>query len=241
MRNAEENFQHAGPVVMYQRWKRLLFLHWPCEPRIIQEKLPEGLIADPWQGDAWLGIICLAMRDVRPRFLPAVGGISNFLQLNVRTYVRDAAGRRGVWFFSLDCSQSLAASLARSLLGLPYYCADIRERPGNARESYYFHCQRRGSRAVEHYEYTRSGGLMPAATGTIEEFLLERYRLFAMHHRRLLSVEIRHRPFEIESAELRRWSTAPLEAAGFKMGAAAPVHAWYSPGAKVEVFAPRHL
>jgi len=241
MRNAEENFQHIGPVVMYQRWKRLLFLHWPYEPGIVQAKLPEGLIADRWQGDAWLGIVCLAMRDVRPRFLPAIGGLSNFLQLNVRTYVRDAAGRPGVWFFSLDCSQSLAASLARGLLGLPYHCADIRERPGNARESYYFHCQRRGSHVVEHYEYTRSGCLMPPAAGTIEEFLLERYRLYSIRRRRLMSVEIRHRSLEMESAELRRWSTAPLEAAGFNMGAEAPVHAWYSPGGKVDVFAPRYL
>ena len=241
MGNAEENFQHAGPVVMYQRWKRLLFLHWPCEPEVVQAKLPDGLIADSWRGDTWLGIVCLAMRAVRPRFLPAVGGLSNFLQLNVRTYVKDASGRPGVWFFSLDCSQSLAASLARGLLGLPYYCADIRERPGSARESYYFHCQRRGSRAVEHYEYTRSGGSRLPVPDTIEEFLLERYRLFSVRRRRLLSTEIRHRPLEMEPVELRRWSTAPLTAAGFKMGADAPIHAWYSPGAKVDVFAPRHL
>lgn len=241
MGNAEENFQHAGPVVMYQRWKRLLFLHWPCKPEIVQAKLPDGLVADSLQGDAWLGIVCLAMRGVRPRFLPAIGKFSNFLQLNVRTYVRDAAGMPGVWFFSLDCSQSLAASLARGLLGLPYYCADIRERPGNARESYYFHCQRRGSRAVEHYEYTRSDGPRLPAADTIEEFLLERYRLFSIRRHRLLSTEIRHRPLEMEPVELRRWSTAPLTAAGIEIGAEVPAHAWHSPGCKVDVFAPRYL
>lgn len=226
---------------MYQRWKRLLFLHWPCKPEIVQAKLPDGLVADSLQGDAWLGIVCLAMRGVRPRFLPAIGKFSNFLQLNVRTYVRDAAGMPGVWFFSLDCSQSLAASLARGLLGLPYYCADIRERPGNARESYYFHCQRRGSRAVEHYEYTRSGGPRLPAADTIEEFLLERYRLFSIRRHRLLSTEIRHRPLEMEPVELRRWSTAPLTAAGIEIGAEVPAHAWHSPGCKVDVFAPRYL
>jgi len=93
---------------MYQRWRRLLFLHWDWDVAAVQATLPAGLTVDPWEGRAWLGVVPFRMEGVRPRFLPAMGGLSNFPELNVRTYVRDERGRAGVWFYSLDCAQPIA-------------------------------------------------------------------------------------------------------------------------------------
>jgi uncharacterized protein YqjF (DUF2071 family) len=90
-----------SPSVLHQRWERLLFLHWKWDPAAIQATLPPGLTVDTWQSTAWLGIVPLFMRDIRPRFVPAALA-SNFYELNLRTYVYDERGRPGVYFYSLD-------------------------------------------------------------------------------------------------------------------------------------------
>ena len=46
---------------------------------------------DTFHGKAWVGVIPLFMKDVHPRFVPAVPMISDFLELNVRTYVLDVS------------------------------------------------------------------------------------------------------------------------------------------------------
>ena len=66
------------------------------------------------------------MRNIRPRCLPAVPGISNFLELNLRTYVYDRAGVPGVWFYSLDANQPLAVAIARRFFHLPYQRAKMK-------------------------------------------------------------------------------------------------------------------
>jgi len=49
---------------------------------------------DTAEGVAWVGLVPLFMRNVRPRFTPAIPALSDFLELNLRTYVYDAMGRR---------------------------------------------------------------------------------------------------------------------------------------------------
>ena len=50
---------------------------------------------DTFGGRAYLGIVPFFMRNIRPRFLPTVPGISNFMELNLRTYVYDRSGVPG--------------------------------------------------------------------------------------------------------------------------------------------------
>ena len=71
---------------MYQQWRDLLFLHWAYPVAAIQATLPDGLFVDTFGGRAYLGIVPFFMQKIRPRFLPAVPGISDFMELNVRTY-----------------------------------------------------------------------------------------------------------------------------------------------------------
>jgi uncharacterized protein YqjF (DUF2071 family) len=221
---------------MYHNWRRLLFLHWAWEAAAVQATLPPGLTVETWDGRAWIGVVPFAMRRVRPRFLPQMGRLSNFLELNVRTYVRDAHGRTGVWFYSLDCSQSLAVWAARKFFGLPYFCADLRERKQDGMT--YYHCQREGSRAVAHFEYVRQGEPAWAMAGSLEEFLVERYRLFARRNGRLLTVEVSHEPYPLQPVEVIRWGTSPLVQAGFDPGDAPPDHAVFARGVDVEIFTP---
>src|SRR5215207_2499820 len=114
--------------VMYQTWTDLLFAHWEVDPGLLQASLPTGLTVDTWEGRAFVGITPFFMRRVRPRGLPSLPWISYFLEMNVRTYVHDASGAPGVWFYSLDCNQPIAVWIARMLLGLPYRHAGMQAR-----------------------------------------------------------------------------------------------------------------
>ena len=89
----------AGSPVMFQQWRDLLFLHWEYPATAIQVTLPEGLFVDTFGGKAYLGVVPFFMGNIRPRFLPAVPGISDFMEMNLRTYVHDRAGMPGVWFY----------------------------------------------------------------------------------------------------------------------------------------------
>jgi uncharacterized protein len=112
--------------IMRQRWERLTFLHWAFDPDAVQRLLPAGLTAETWDDAAWVGLVPFYMRVSFPngRLVPWA---SNFCETNVRTYVRDDAGRSGIWFFSLDAARLGAVVVARATpYRLPYFWASMR-------------------------------------------------------------------------------------------------------------------
>ena len=221
-------------AVMHQRWSDLLFLHWAWNTDEIQKTLPPGLVADTFDGKAWLGIVPFFMRGVRPAFLPPVPGISDFLELNVRTYVRDAEGNAGVWFYSLDCNQPLAVRVARTFFHLPYFDADMRAaKCGGFTE--YSSC-RTGSNDASVYRYQGQVSARPAEQESLEEFLVERYRLFAEADGKIFSGQVWHKPYEISKALVPEWSAAPIGLVDFGEPDCAPDHALFSRGVDVRVY-----
>jgi uncharacterized protein YqjF (DUF2071 family) len=219
---------------MWQRWERLLFLHWEWPPDELQRILPAGLELDLFQGRAYLGLIPFAMRGVRPRFLPPVPGLSDFLEMNVRTYVRDRHGRPGVWFSSLDCNQPLAVAVARTFFHLPYFCANMQETiAADGTVCYQVRRWQQPERAE--FLFSPSGEMRAAADGSLEEFLVERYRLFAARGPRLWSGMVWHLPYRFGPVAVNAWPDLPLRQAGFSSPSRPPDHAVYAPGVSVAV------
>jgi hypothetical protein len=223
-------------AVMHQRWEQLLFLHWTVPPETVQATLPPGLFVDTHDGRAYLGLVPFFMRGVRPRFCPPVPGLSNFLELNLRTYVHDGRGRPGVWFYSLDADQPLAVRIARAGFGLPYFHAtmdahrtedgwvDVRAtRPGDVEQRF-------------RYRPERLVG--PATPGSLEFFLVERYLLFSYRERRgLLEVgQVHHAPYPLASVELDRFSERLFALNGFTEPGRPPDHAIMAGGVAVSIY-----
>src|SRR5256885_3084230 len=116
-----------GWPVMYQTWDTLLFLHWP----IAAERL-RPLIALRSASRPSRAVRGSASRRSRcggsdPSSSPPLPVLSQSHELNVRTYVH-VDGVPGVWFFSLDASNTLAVLVARATFGLPYFRARMRLR-----------------------------------------------------------------------------------------------------------------
>lgn len=226
----------AGRPAGFQRWQHLAFLHWEIDPAEAQASLPEGLTLDTFEEKAWVGVVPFTMRDVSPWWSPSVPGVSNFHELNVRTYcVRD--GIPGVWFYSLDAASSLAVTLARAGWGLPYHRARMRLALDGATVSYESERRWPGPTPARlSASYTIGAPLRRAAPGTFEHFLLERYVLYAVRGGRLLRGRVHHEPYpfcDLPPVEVEETMTA---AAGLRRRGGAPI-AHYSPGVDVDVYA----
>src|SRR5262245_50129959 len=76
------------PWVMTQTWHDLLFAHWPMDPAPLRAIVPIAFELDLFDGKAWLGIVPFRMTNVAPRGVPSLPWMSEFPELNVRTYVR---------------------------------------------------------------------------------------------------------------------------------------------------------
>lgn len=206
----------AGRRTGCQRWSGLLFGHWTVDPAAVQATLPEGLWVDTFEGAAYLGVVPFFMQRVRPRWAPAVPWLSWFLELNVRTYVHDRAGRAGVWFYSLDCNQPVAVTLARRFYHLPYEHAAMSARR-SADGGWRYVSRRRGEEAADGFEWKPVPGRgAVAAVGTLEFFLIERYRLFSADRRgRVYSGCVRHAPYRVHRPEVTAFSEVVARRAGF--------------------------
>ncbi len=229
-----------APVVMRPRWRHLLFLHWQYDPAAVQKLLPDGLQVDTFQGRAYVGLVPFVMEQVRPHFVPNLGNLGHFYEdfaeLNVRTYVT-CQGVRGVWFFSLDAASSLATLTARVWFHLPYFKA--RMRFGRARNGDFRFFSRRlwpkSQPASCRMRYRVEGEAQPAANGTLEQFLVERYALYSRKNGQLFRGRVHHTPYKIQSANIETLIQNCVQAAGFSPPVGTP-HAVYSRGVDVEVF-----
>ena len=213
-----------SPWVMTQSWHNLLFAHWPVDEGLLRSKIPPGFPLDTWDGQAWLGVVPFRMTNVAPRFVPALPMVSEFAELNVRTYVT-IGGRPGVYFFSLDAASALAVAAARSLLHLPYFAAQMAVRCDGEHVSY---VSRRsdgeGAPAEFAAEYEPVGPAFEATPGTLDYFLTERYCLYNVDASfRAYRLEIHHVPWRLRRAEARITRNTMAEAAGLRLPSTAPL------------------
>jgi uncharacterized protein YqjF (DUF2071 family) len=201
--------------VLHMCWQDLAFFHWPIEPALLDHLLPGGLLLDTFEGRAWLGITPFRMTQVRPAWCPSLPGISTFPELNVRTYVM-ADGIPGIWFFSLDATQTLAVRTARMLLNLPYHYgrATIETDQCGVR----WHSARSGRRwppARFAANYRPISEIYYSRPGHLDYWLTERYCLYtANSDGRVFRQAISHHPWPLQDADAEVLENTMLEADG---------------------------
>lgn len=235
-RLALRNYPTNSIPLMEQKWHDLLFLHWEYDPDLIQQTLPKGLHVDLFNGKAYIGLIPFFMKDVRVKMMPALPGMSDFLELNLRTYVYDETGTPGVWFYSLDINSMLAVQIANSFFHLPYMYATM-ESHLTAQDEIAFRCQRQGIDYSLEVIYKSKGSPWSAESHTLEFFLIERYALFTHKGDNQISIgRVHHSPYSLFGVDVPKWDDATFEWDGLKRPARPPDHICFSPGVNVEIF-----
>jgi uncharacterized protein YqjF (DUF2071 family) len=202
---------------MFQQWHQLLFAHWQVPADDLRRQLPPGLELDLYDGRAWLGLIPFRMSGVHMRGFPPLPGLSAFVELNVRTYVRRGE-QRGVWFLSLDAANRPTVHIARRWYNLPYFQAEMEL--VDRGDEFAFSSQRtaRGATSAEFRAlYGPAGPVERAGPGSLEEFLTERYCLFALGPRGLTCAEIHHQPWPLQPARAAITANTMAQASGLRL------------------------
>ena len=215
-----------------QRWRDLLFVHWPLPVEVVQPLIPAGLEPDRHAGSAWISLIPFLIAESRPAGLPAALSIT-FLETNLRTYVRGPDGEPGVYFFSLEAASRSVVVAARLCYGLPYFHAVMSRQVQGPRIAYA--SRRRGARdAALEVTWTVGEAREPARPGGRDHFLIERYCLYVRRRDRLHRARVRHPPYPLRAATVERLQESLLAAAGLPTPAGVPL-CHHSPGVDVEI------
>ena len=201
----------SHPYALRMIWQRLCFMHWPAEADALQARLPTHLRLDTYGAQAYLGVVPFAMSGVAPRGLPSVSGLSVFPELNLRTYVIDKSGTPGVWFFSLDAGQPVAVRLARAGFHLPYFDAKMwTQQRGDVTEYASQRTHTGVTPGAFAAAYRPVGPIFESESGSLEEWLTERYFLFSAAGSKLYRGPIWHPRWPLQRAEAEiRVNTLP--------------------------------
>ena len=216
-----------------QEWRDLTFMHWKVDPERLKPHLPDGLEIDFFQGDAYVGVIPFIMKNVHPRGLPSVPGISTFAEFNIRTYVvKD--GQPGVFFLTLDVKSLVTCFYAPRAYGLVYRYAKAKVK----RQGETLHWKsRRSSDGVQLIgSSTFKGSIQTATEETLEHFLFERYCLYTEHKGCLRRAYVYHRPWNFHEAEVNLETNSLLESYDMGLDVLAPDVVHYSNGLPVKTW-----
>ncbi len=222
--------------LLFQSWNWLTFLHWSYPVEIVQRILPPGLTVDYFDGLAWVGLVPFEINGLRLPYMRPVPWISSFPETNVRTYVRDRNGDRGLWFLSLDADRLAAVAGARTGFRLPYQWAKMKvARNGNC---VHYTSARNGLLAARpaHSDIEIEIGdlFSPSELAPRDHFLTALFRLYSCFGGRLGYVQVEHPPWPLFHARILKLQQNLIAANGLPDPSSVPlVH--YSPGVDVKV------
>lgn len=183
-----------GRWVYYQEWNRAIFLHWKVPVGTLRKCVPQALNLDTFEGDAYISLVAFTMEQIRPRYLPAVSLVSDFHEINLRTYIENDE-RKGVYFLNIEAAKQLSVFMAKTLSGLPYEKSSIRRtdhqyQSSNRKKGFSFHC-----------DYTVEGKLSDKST--LDQWLTERYCLYLDEGESVYRYDIHHKEWELHDMGIK--------------------------------------
>jgi uncharacterized protein YqjF (DUF2071 family) len=231
--------ERVAVPAMLHTWKTMTFIHWRYEPADVQRLLPDHLVVDTFDGSAWVGLTPFVLANVRaPGIVVPVPWISSTPETNVRTYVVDPDGRRGIWFFSLDIGFLPAAAVGRGTYVLPYLWSDmaVEEEAGAVR----YTGRRRWPQRSGSYQITVRPG-EPYADGELSEFdhFLTALWVVHMHYGPVPAyIQAEHPRWPLARAHVTHLEQDVVESGGLPEPRGEPlVH--FSTGVDVRISVPR--
>lgn len=221
------------PFAISQEWRDLTFMHWKVDASRLKSHLPNGLEIDTFQGEAYVGVIPFVMKNVHPRGLPTIPGISTFAEFNVRTYViKD--GQPGVFFLTLDAKSLLTCFYAPRAYGLAYRYAKAKVK--RVDETLHWQSRRSSDGSELRGTSIAEGSVRTAEKGSLENFLFERYCLYTEHKGCLRRAYVEHQPWSFQDGEVNLETNTLLESYNLELDVLAPDLVHVSKGLPVKTW-----
>lgn len=181
----------------YQEWNNVLFLHWKVPEDELLQLIPSGVMIDKFNGETWVSLVAFTMEKIRPRMLPSVSTISDFHEVNVRTYlIRD--NKPGVYFLTIEAEKLVSTFVAKYLSGLPYEKTLINRQQQDITQKYFSKNERKGFTLDASFTV----GQKVMVKSEIDRWLTERYCLYLNKNNQVYRYEIHHKPWELYQVEI---------------------------------------
>ena len=182
-----------------QEWRNLTFMHWEVDIVKLQAHLPAGLEVDTYDGKAYVGIVPFVMKNVRPTWFFSTPFVSTFPEFNIRTYVTKD-GIPGVYFLTLEAKSMVTCSYAPKAYGLPYrYAKGKVSKHGN---NIHWNSSRDNGKLNLIGSTEITGEQTQAKSGTMEEFLFERYSLYTNKNGKVMRGYTHHKKWDFQDAKV---------------------------------------
>ncbi|WP_255192832.1 YqjF family protein [Natronobeatus ordinarius] len=212
----------AGPTTPHlfsMTWRDGLYLHWPVSPDRLRPHVPAPLELETRNGEAWVSVLPFVLARAGLRGSPGLSRLS-FPELNVRTYVRHE-GTPGLFFFSIDVGNAFIARGVRRATRLPVHHAKMNVSGDDDRVAFSSIRVDDGARFSATYE--PDGKIFYADPGTLEHWLTARRRFYAPRDGDVLTGEIAHAPWPLQSATATIHENTMLESNGLPGGEEEPL------------------
>ncbi|WP_372850542.1 YqjF family protein [Pedobacter sp.] len=183
----------GGKWQYYQEWNDALFLHFEVELNFFKNLIPKKLNIDHFNGKYYVSLVAFKMQNIRPRNLPAVKFISDFYEINVRTYI-DNDNKKGVYFINIEAEKLLSTFIAKTLSGLPYGKSKIKRKQtgySNYNAQKQLHLKADFEVLDQVSEKT-----------DFDKWITERYCLYLDKSERILRYDIHHKEWDLKEIKL---------------------------------------
>ncbi len=184
----------TGQWLYYQEWNDALFLHWEVPFEWLSALVPSAFPLDSFEGKYYVSLVPFTMQRIRPRLLPALPLISDFHEINLRTYI-EKDGKKGVYFLNIEAQKFFSALIAKTLSGLPYEKASITRSKGKYTSS---NLAKNSSLEIN-FEI----GEKITDKTALDAWLTERYCLYLNKGRHLYRYEIHHKAWQLQKITLQ--------------------------------------
>ncbi|WP_281233947.1 YqjF family protein [Flavobacterium gelatinilyticum] len=177
----------------YQEWHKTIFFHWEVPVYFLEEYIPDGLELDLYQNMAWVSVVSFEVKNRTLRNMPAFPYLSNFEEINVRTYVTKN-GIRGIYMFSIETNKLIEVLLSKLFAGLPYQKSEIKRSGDELRSS---------NKKLEHILDITIGAHAPILHKTaLDLWLTERYALYEVCGTKLCRFDIHHAEWNLSNLDV---------------------------------------
>ncbi|MTI41730.1 YqjF family protein [Fulvivirga lutimaris] len=212
----------SGKWKFYQEWNKAVFLHWQVDSNMLRDLVPKELEIDLFEDKPWVSIVAFTMENVRPRVLPTFPPVSNFEEINIRTYVKNK-GKTGVYFLSIEAGNKVSTWLAKSISELPYRFSKIKRHTNSFDSS--------NARFKDNLSINYNILEDKNDKTQLDKFLTERYALFQDSSSGINKFEIHHLEWPLHNIEINELTYCYPRFKSLFEGNPALVH--YSSGVKV--------
>jgi uncharacterized protein len=186
-----------GEPLFHARWDRAVFLHYECDPDVLQNCVPFPL--DLYHGRAFVSVVAFTIKKMRPRLGGRLAAllfrpIATHHFLNVRTYVYHD-GEPGIYFMAEWLSNRLSVLLGPITFGLPYRFARIEYLHASQFEDEVLGTVRPKKCSLNYRAGLAATDLETCEPGSLTEFLLERYTAYTSAGSRKRFFRVWHEPW----------------------------------------------